>query len=298
MERDSKRGGRLLIGMFLLFFGLIIDVLAYNRIQQVNEIVPLTGMTSQLQDYYNWGLFSLIIGILFTVAGLGFLFLAGSASSASNAEETPRFAMHPEKSDSIDSLNDKEKEIARQLIKELKTKARRKGFVIQTTPSGLLLLPVVKGRVLSEEEMLALPERVRDEIQEARKKLEIEFRNIIKHGVQEYDAARLKGIVEMTPEGPVITNAKRLKHYEAIALILYMLENKTGTDSQIENRLKASGIKSMVSARLNEMTRRGLVFKPTPSRHWEFKLTTNGERWIESSVLPKIGGVEPKELIM
>jgi DNA-binding HxlR family transcriptional regulator len=103
--------------------------------------------------------------------------------------------------------------------------------------------------------------------------------------------AQLEGIVELTSEGPVITTPKTLTHYEAIALILYTLENKTGTASQIEKLLQSSGIKSMVPARLNEMTRRGLVFKPTPSRP-EFKLTTQGERWIENSVLPKVGGAK------
>jgi hypothetical protein len=103
--------------------------------------------------------------------------------------------------------------------------------------------------------------------------------------------AKLEGIVELTSEGPVLTTPKSLTHYEAISLILYTLENKTGTSSQIEKLLQSSGIKSMVPARLNEMTRRGLVFKPTPSRP-EFKLTTQGERWVENSVLPKIGGTK------
>jgi hypothetical protein len=100
--------------------------------------------------------------------------------------------------------------------------------------------------------------------------------------------AQLEGIVELTSEGPVITTPKSLTHYEAIGLILYALENKTGTASQIEKLLQSSGIKSMVPARLNEMTRRGLVFKPTPSRP-EFKLTTQGERWMENTILPKLG---------
>lgn len=103
--------------------------------------------------------------------------------------------------------------------------------------------------------------------------------------------AQLEGIVELTSEGPVLTTSKSLTHYEAIGLILYTLENKTGTASQIEKLLQSSGIKSMVPARLNEMTRRGLVFKPTPSRP-EFKLTTQGERWMENTILPKLGEIK------
>jgi predicted transcriptional regulator len=98
---------------------------------------------------------------------------------------------------------------------------------------------------------------------------------------------QLEGIVELTDEGPVITTQKSLTHYETIGMILYALENKTGTGAQIQKLLQSSGIKSMVPARLNEMTRRGMVFKPTPSRP-EFKLTTQGVRWIEDTVLPKL----------
>jgi len=103
--------------------------------------------------------------------------------------------------------------------------------------------------------------------------------------------AKLEGIIELTSEGPVLTTPKPLTHYEAIGLTLYALENKTSTASQIERLLQSSGIKSMVPARLNEMTRRGLVFKPTPSRP-EFKLTVQGERWVENSVVPKVGGIK------
>jgi hypothetical protein len=103
--------------------------------------------------------------------------------------------------------------------------------------------------------------------------------------------AKLEGIVELTSEGPVLTTPKPLTHYEAIGLTLYALENKTSTASQIERLLQSSGIKAMVPARLNEMTRRGLVFKPTQSRP-EFKLTVQGERWVENSVMPKVGGTK------
>jgi hypothetical protein len=43
----------------------------------------------------------------------------------------------------------------------------------------------------------------------------------------------------------------------------------------------------MVPARLNEMTKRGQVFKPNPSKT-NFKLTIQGEKWIEDDIIPKI----------
>ena len=103
--------------------------------------------------------------------------------------------------------------------------------------------------------------------------------------------AQLEGIVEFTTEGPVITTRKKLTHYEAIGLILYSMEDNMATAAQISKLLESSGIKSMVPARLNEMTKRGLVFKPNPSKP-DFKLTVQGKRWIEDEVFPKLRGQE------
>jgi hypothetical protein len=100
-------------------------------------------------------------------------------------------------------------------------------------------------------------------------------------------AAQLKGIVESTTEGPVIIARENLTHYEAIGLTLYASDGKKSTAAQITKLLESSGIKCMVPARLNEMTKRGHVFKPDPNRP-EFKLTMQGERWIEDEVLSKL----------
>jgi len=104
--------------------------------------------------------------------------------------------------------------------------------------------------------------------------------------------AGLEGIVELTTEGPVVTTREKLSHYEAIGLILFATERRTSTATKIADLLKSSGIKSMVPARLNEMTKRGLVFKPDPARP-EFKLTLQGEKWIEDEALPRLKGAAP-----
>ena len=101
--------------------------------------------------------------------------------------------------------------------------------------------------------------------------------------------AQLKGIIELTTEGPVIVTRENLTHYEAVGLVLYGSDDKKNTASQIQKLLESSGIKSMVPARLNEMTKRGQVFKPDPSRP-EFKLTIQGEKWVEQEVLTKLRG--------
>ncbi|MEM3760473.1 MAG: hypothetical protein QXZ02_05090 [Candidatus Bathyarchaeia archaeon] len=102
-------------------------------------------------------------------------------------------------------------------------------------------------------------------------------------------AVQLKGIIEFTTEGPVLVAREKLTHYEAIGLILYASEGRQNTATQIQKLLESSGIKCMVPARLNEMVKRGQVFKPDPKRP-EFKLTVQGERWIEDEVLAKLRG--------
>ena len=101
--------------------------------------------------------------------------------------------------------------------------------------------------------------------------------------------AQLKGIVESTTEGPVIITRESLTHYEAIGLTLYASEEKKNTAAKVTRLLESSGIKCMVPARLNEMTKRGQVFKPDPNRP-EFKLTMQGERWVEDEILAKLRG--------
>jgi hypothetical protein len=99
----------------------------------------------------------------------------------------------------------------------------------------------------------------------------------------------LRGVVETTTEGPVIVTSEKLTHYEAIGLTLYASERRKNTSAQIKKLLESSGVKSMVPARLNEMTKRGQVFKPDPNKP-EFKLTVQGERWIEGEILARLRG--------
>jgi len=101
--------------------------------------------------------------------------------------------------------------------------------------------------------------------------------------------AQLKGIIEPTTEGPVIVTREKLTHYEAVGLILYASEEKKSTAAQVTKLLDSSGINAMVPARLNEMTKRGQIFKPDPNKP-EFKLTIQGDKWVEEEVLTKLRG--------
>ena len=65
----------------------------------------------------------------------------------------------------------------KEVIDKLNAKAQQEGFVIQSTPIGLVLIPVVDGKPLKEEELVGLPQKMKDLIQEKRGRLESELRN-------------------------------------------------------------------------------------------------------------------------
>ncbi len=97
----------------------------------------------------------------------------------------------------------------------------------------------------------------------------------------------LKSIVETRHDGPLIVTKKDLSHYEAIGIVLYCSKNHQATSRQIKDRLTASGKKVTVPARLNEMVRKGLVFKPE-ERGAFYKLSTKGLKWMEEEVIPRL----------
>ncbi len=66
------------------------------------------------------------------------------------------------------------------LIDKLNAKAQQEGFVIQSTPIGLLLIPVIKGKPVNEDELLTLPQKMKDEIQEKRERLEEQLRTTMR----------------------------------------------------------------------------------------------------------------------
>jgi lon-related putative ATP-dependent protease len=57
------------------------------------------------------------------------------------------------------------------LLAELNKKAQEQGFILQSTRIGLLIIPVIKGHPLSDEEFMALNPKMREEIQNRREKL-------------------------------------------------------------------------------------------------------------------------------
>jgi lon-related putative ATP-dependent protease len=68
----------------------------------------------------------------------------------------------------------------KELIDKLNAKAQQEGFIIQSTPIGLLLIPAVNGKPFKDEELLSLPQKTKDLIQEKRERLESELRNTMR----------------------------------------------------------------------------------------------------------------------
>jgi lon-related putative ATP-dependent protease len=66
------------------------------------------------------------------------------------------------------------------LIDELNRKAQQEGFIIQGTRIGLVLVPVIKGKPVGEKEFIALPQKVKDEIQKNRDRLGSELRSAMR----------------------------------------------------------------------------------------------------------------------
>lgn len=95
--------------------------------------------------------------------------------------------------------------------------------------------------------------------------------------------------VKYTDDGPVLIlkDPNSVTHCEAIGLLLYFSKDKYCRPSQIRRLLEYSGVSTQVSSRLNEMFRRGLVFKPSPKEP-RWALTPKGERWVEEEVLPRV----------
>ena len=63
-----------------------------------------------------------------------------------------------------------------ELMRELNQKAQEAGFVLQRSQIGMVIVPVINGQIINEQQFGILPQSVRDEIQDRRKKLQDELR--------------------------------------------------------------------------------------------------------------------------
>ena len=140
----------------------------------------------------------------------------------------------------IKGLEDQRKK----LIDELSTRAQSEGFVIQSTPIGILLIPVLDGKPLSEEEMLAVPQKTKDKINEKREKLEGEFRNAMRQ------------LIDM--ERRIHEALKKLNKEVALYALgnqVESLKEKYSTNSEVTTYLKE--VENDILDNLQQFIRRG-----------------------------------------
>jgi lon-related putative ATP-dependent protease len=100
-----------------------------------------------------------------------------------------------------------------ELVAKLNRRAQEQGFMLQSTPIGLLTIPVVEGRPLSEEEFMSLSQEVRDEIQKRKEKLSADLRSAMR---------RLKGL-----ESKINEELKKLNHDVALYAIGHLVAELT-----------------------------------------------------------------------
>jgi lon-related putative ATP-dependent protease len=66
------------------------------------------------------------------------------------------------------------------LIDQLSADALKEGFVIRTSQVGLLLIPTIKGKPVTDEDLAKLPSKTQSEIQERRSKVEADLRTAMR----------------------------------------------------------------------------------------------------------------------
>jgi lon-related putative ATP-dependent protease len=62
------------------------------------------------------------------------------------------------------------------LMQKLNQKAQESGFVLQRSQIGMIIVPVINGQIINEQQFSILPQSVREEIQDKRKRLQDELR--------------------------------------------------------------------------------------------------------------------------
>jgi lon-related putative ATP-dependent protease len=94
------------------------------------------------------------------------------------------------------------------LITQLNQKVEEEGFTLQRTPMGVVLIPSVNGRTLSEQEFMALQPRKREEIQRRQEALSEDLKNAMR---------QLRGI-----EAKIAEEIKKLNRDVALYAIGYL----------------------------------------------------------------------------
>ena len=97
-------------------------------------------------------------------------FVDGMKKALSAAFESEDYATR--RDDTLKQYDEKKQE----LMRDLNKKAQQAGFVLQRSQIGMLIVPVINGQVINEQQFSILPQNVQDEIQKKREGLQDELR--------------------------------------------------------------------------------------------------------------------------
>lgn len=117
------------------------------------------------------------------------------------------------------------------LIEQLNKKAQEEGFVLQSTPMGLLVIPVLRGKPLSDRDFLALSPKVKEDIQKRREKLDEELANAMRQlraleGKVQQELRKLNRDVAFYAIGHLVTDLKeRYKDFSQVIKYIEDLQN-------------------------------------------------------------------------
>jgi lon-related putative ATP-dependent protease len=115
-----------------------------------------------------------------------------------------------------------------QLFSQLNTRAQREGFVLQFGPTGIIIVPIIEGKPINQQEFMSLSPEVRDEIVKKREKLQAELRNAVRQ-LRTLDRKIVDEIKNLNREvalyaiGHLITELK--EKYEKIQDIITYLDD-------------------------------------------------------------------------
>jgi len=115
-------------------------------------------------------------------------FIDDMQKALQNAFESEDYAARRE--ETLQKYEDKKQE----LWSELNKKAQDAGFVIQRSQIGVMIVPVINGQMINDQQFSVLPQSVKDEIQDRRKKLQdsmrsslLQFRDIDRQAEKEIE---------------------------------------------------------------------------------------------------------------
>ena len=106
--------------------------------------------------------------------------------------------------ETMKSIGDERK----RLYTELNKKAESEGFALQSTPTGLLIIPVMDGKILSEKDFIELKPEIKEKIQKKKEKLGEDLRATVR---------QLKGL-----EGKANEALKKLNREVALYVINHL----------------------------------------------------------------------------